>query len=204
MATFRASPNCPDALGKMKTYHILVGNSEDILNDFIETLFQEACRGRATVQCTRTPRVGEFVRAACRREFDLIIQIPHRLTPEFTAPTPLGYLGEGLHAIRTIKSKRQAPIIAVVAFEERARYEPLFLEAGADCVLELPFQGDQLTLAISRLLRLPARLQCLGSKPWFFAGVLMRGLRLLHQAELPGSTLLLHDSSPPEPAHRSR
>ena len=194
MATFRASQNCTDTRGKLKTYHILLGSGEELLNDYIETLFQEVCEGRATVQCTRTPRVGEFVRVGCEGEFDLIIQIPNYQTPELTAPTPMGYLGEGLHAIRAIKARRPAPIIAIVAFKERGRYEPLLLEAGADCVLELPFEGEQLALAVGRLLRLPARLEHFRSKPWFFAGVLMRGLRLLRQAETSGSTLLVPDS----------
>ena len=187
----------------MKTYHILLGNGEELLNDFIETLFQEVCQGQTAVQCTRAPQVSDFVRAGCDSKFDLIVQIPHYLTPELTAPTPMVYLGEGLRAIRTIKSKRPAPIIAIVAFEERARYEPLFLEAGADCVLELPFEGEQLTSAVGGLLRLPARLQRYRSKPWFSAGVLMRGLRLLRQAEMPGNALFLQDSSQPDPANPS-
>jgi hypothetical protein len=121
----------------MKTYHILIGNCEELLNDFIEALFQEVCQGKAAVKFTTTPRVSNFVQRACDAEFDLVIQVPHNLFPELTAPTPMGLLGEGLRAIRTIKSKRPAPIIAIVALEERARYEPLLLEAGANCVLEL-------------------------------------------------------------------
>lgn len=204
MATFRASHNCTDTRSKLKTYHILLGNGEEVLNDFIETLFQEVCEGRAAVQCTRTPRVGEFVRVGCEGEPDLIIQLPHYLAPELTAPTPMGYLGEGLRAIRTIKSRRSAPIIAIVAFNERGRYEPLLLEAGADCVLELPFEGEQLASAVGRLLRLPARLERFRSKPWFFAGVLMRGLRLLRQAGTPGGTPLVPDSLQAESANPCR
>ena len=188
----------------MKTYDILLGNGEELLNDFIETLFQEVCQDQAPVQCTRTPRVADFVQAGCENGFDLIIQVPHYLTPELTAPTPMAYLGEGLRAIRTIKSKRPAPIIAIVALQERARYEPLFLEAGADCVLELPFEGEQLTSAVGRLLRLPARLERHRSKPWFSAGVLMRGLRLLRQAEMPGNALFLRDSPQPDPTNSPR
>ena len=166
----------------MKTYHILIGNCEDLLSDFIAALFQEVCEGQAAVRCTRTARVGDFVRQGCDAEFDLIIQVPHNLLPELTPPTPMGLLGEAIHAIRAIKSKRPAPVIALVALEERARYEPLLLEAGADCVLELPFEGDQLTSAVTRLLLLPPRRQHLESTQWFFAGVLMRGLRRLTQA----------------------
>ena len=166
----------------MKTYHILIGNCEELLNDFIEALFQEVCEGRAAVRCTRTARVKDFVRQGCKGEFDLVVQVPHNLFPAVNAPTPMGLLGEGLRAIRTIKSKRPAPVIALVALEERARYEPLLLEAGADCVLELPFEGEELTAAVTRLLKLPARLGHLESAQWFYAGVLMRGLRRLTQA----------------------
>jgi CheY-like chemotaxis protein len=166
----------------MKTYHILIGNCEELLNDFIEVLFQEVCRGKAAITFTKTARVGEFVQRACDTDFDLIIQVPHNLFPELTAPTPMGLLGEGIRAIRTVKSKRPAPVIAIVALEERARYEPLLLEAGADCVLELPFEGDELSSAVGRLLKFPTRLEHLTSTRWFFAGVLMRGLRRLSQA----------------------
>jgi CheY-like chemotaxis protein len=122
------------------------------------------------------------VERACEAEFDLIIQVPHNLFPAVNAPTPMRLLGEGLRAIRTIKSNRPTPVIAIVALEERARYEPLLLEAGADCVLELPFEGDELTSAVGRLLRFPTRLEYPASTRWFFAGVLMRGLRRLSQA----------------------
>lgn len=166
----------------MKTYHILIGNCEELLNDYIKALFQEVCKGGAAVQCTRTARVGDFVRQGCEAEFDLIIQVPHNLFPAVNAPTPMGFIGEGIRAIRTIKAKRPVPVIAIVALEERARYEPLLLEAGADCVLELPFEGDELSAAVARLLKLPARLEHLEATQWFFAGVLVRGLRRLTQA----------------------
>jgi CheY-like chemotaxis protein len=166
----------------MKTYHILIGNRQELLSDFIEALFQEVCEGKAAVQCTRAARVSDFVRQGCDGEFDLVVQVPHNLCPALNAPTPLGFIGEGIRAIRTIKSKRPAPIITLVAPEERARYEPLLLEAGADCVLELPFEGDELSSIVARLLKLPARLEHLQSTQWCFAGVLMRGLQRLTQA----------------------
>src|ERR1039457_2399266 len=97
----------PRAWGDMKTYHILIGNCEELLNDFIEALFQEVCRGEAAVQFPKTARVGEFVERACDTEFDLIIQVPHNLFPELAAPTPMGLLGEGLRAIRTVKSRSE-------------------------------------------------------------------------------------------------
>jgi hypothetical protein len=172
----------PGVWGSMKTYHILLGNCEELLNDFIRSLFEEVCGSQTAVRCTRTAQIGDFMRHGCAREFDLIIQVPHNLFPDESTPTPISLIGESICAIRAIKANRTAPIIAIVALEERARYEPLLLEAGADCVLELPFDGDQLRLAIGRLLQLPARHERPPSKQWFFAGVLMRGLRRLSQA----------------------
>ncbi len=163
----------------MKTYHILIGNCEELLNDFIEALFREACGDQASVQCTRTGRVAEFVQHGCDREFDLVIQIPHNLFPAVSAPTPIGLVGESIRALRTIKAQRPAPVIAIVAPAERARYESLLLEAGADCVLELPFGGDELRAAVGRLLELSSPPQQTAPQRWFFAGVLMRGLRRL-------------------------
>jgi len=165
----------------MKSYHILIGNSEKLLSDYIEALFQEVCNGQAAVQCIRTAQFAEFVRHGCDEHFDLVVQIPHNLLSAASVPTPMDVIGEGIRGIRAIKSKHLVPVIAMVAPEERARYEPLLLEAGADCVLELPFEGDELRAAVARLLKLPARLEHLQSSRWFFAGVLMRGLRRLTQ-----------------------
>jgi hypothetical protein len=166
----------------MKTRHILIGNCEELLSDFIEALFREASGAQGALHFTRTARVGDFLRDGCDRDFDLIIQVPHNLFPEVSAPTPIGLIGESIRAIRAIKAKRSAPLIAILAVEERARYEPLLLEAGADCVLELPFEGEDLRAAVRRLLQVPAAPKRAPLKQWFFAGVLMRGLRRLHQA----------------------
>ena len=166
----------------MKTYHILLGSYEDSLNEFVEALFWEACEGQAVVKCTRTAKAGDLVRQACDREFDLVVQIPHSLLPEAGEPTPIGFIAQAIRSIQEIKSRRPVPVIIIVAPNERSKYEPLLLEAGADCVLELPFDGDQLTSAVGRLLQLPARQENRKSKRWFFAGVLMRGLRRLAQS----------------------
>ena len=166
----------------MKTYYILLGNCEQLLNDFIEALFREVCGCKAVVKCTRVAQAADLVQQACEREFDLVVQVPCNLLPELGEPTPIGFIAEAIRSIQAIKSQCPVPVISIVAPEERSKYEPLLLEAGADCVLELPFDGDQLTSAVGRLLQLPARLEARQSKRWFFAGVLMRGLRRLAQA----------------------
>lgn len=172
----------PGSWCKMKTYDILLGNSEEILNDFIEALFREVYAGKAVVECTRAARTGDLVRQASDSEFDLVVLVPHNLLPEVSAPTPMGFVAEAIRSIHSIKYNNPVPVVAIVAPDERSKYEPLLLEAGADCVLELPFDGDQLTSAVVRLLQFPDHLEYLQCKRWFFAGVLMRGLRRLAQA----------------------
>jgi hypothetical protein len=166
----------------MKTYHILLGSYEESFNSFVEALFWEVCEGQAVVICTRAARADDLIRKACDSEFDLIVQIPHNLLPQASEPTPIGFIGEAIRSIQTIKSRRPVPVITIVAPNERSKYEPLLLEAGADCVLELPFDGDQLTSAVGRLLEIPGCPERREPKRWFFAGVLMRGLRRLAQS----------------------
>ena len=120
---------------KMKTYHILLGNCEDLLNDSIEALFQEVCQGKTAVQCARAARAGDLVRQACETEFDLVVQVPHNLLPAVCEPTPIGLIAAAIWSIQTIKSRGPVPVIAIVAPEERSKYEPLLLGTGADCVL---------------------------------------------------------------------
>jgi hypothetical protein len=169
-------------MGKRKPCRILLGNCEELLNDVIEALFREVCPGKALLKCTRTARAGDLVRQACDGNFDLVVQVPHNLLPEVSAPTPIGFIAEAIRSIQIIKSKRPVPIITIVGPEERSKYEPLLLEAGVDYVLELPFDGGQLTSAASRLLQLPARPQGSPCRRGLFAGVLVRGLRRLAQA----------------------
>ena len=163
----------------MKICKILVGNCEQLLSDFIEVLFRGACGGDAEVRCSRAVRVGEFVRKACDEEHDLIILVPHNLMPENNPPTPIALIGESIEALRTIRGRTTSPVISIVAAEERKRYEPLLLEAGADCVLELPFDGEDLRQAVIRLLQSPVKQERATGKRWFFAGVLTRGFQRL-------------------------
>src|SRR5215469_15171716 len=81
----------------VKTIRLLLGSSEAIFNALIETGVQKACGQRATVRCTTTVRVDEFIAKACAEDFQLAIFIaPDNLLPDPVQPAGRGPLQEAL------------------------------------------------------------------------------------------------------------
>ena len=72
----------------MKTYHILLGNCEDLLNDFIEALFREVCGRKAGVKCTRVTQAGDLVRQACEENSISSSKFPATCFLRLGEPTP--------------------------------------------------------------------------------------------------------------------
>jgi len=170
----------------MKTVNLLLGNSEGRVNNLIEALMRDVCDNHAIVHSIRTARVDEFIRQGCEGDFDLAIVIPDNLLPDPSRRTALSSIGEAVRAFEAIKKQRYTPIIAVAVC---AQYETLLSDAGADCVLELPFNCDQLKEAIRRLLTLSTQQQpqlqeeeLAAPRPWSLAGTLMRGWQRLTEA----------------------
>ena len=141
----------------MKQINLLIGNGEELVNDLIEATVQEVCAGRAEVRCTRTSQMDDFIRRGCDPAFDLVILIPNNLASRAGPEAGLSPMGKGARAIEAIKQHCSTPVIALPVFEARQAEEPLMLGAGADRVLELPFDRKQLKMAVSRCLKLPAR-----------------------------------------------
>jgi len=137
----------------MKELNLLLGNGEEIVNDLLESTVQEVCGVGAQVHCTRTGVLEEFIAKGCTSGFDLIILIPNILALSKTGSEAGAKAGAG--AVAEIKSHRPTPVIALPAFEARAEEERQMRSAGADCVLELPFNRNQLKAAIAHLLKLP-------------------------------------------------
>ena len=135
----------------MKRLNLLLGNAEDVVNDLLEATVHEVCGEDAEVNCIRTGRLDDFIQKGCNPEFDLIILIPNNLTS--TGPVVPGSSAIGVSAIQAIKSHCPTPVIALPAFEAREQEEGPIWRAGADFVLELPFNRDELKSAIARLLK---------------------------------------------------
>jgi CheY-like chemotaxis protein len=137
--------------------NLLLGNGEELVNDLIEAAVQEVCAGKAQVKCIRTGQMEDFIQRGCDPVFDLVILIPNNLASQAEEVASLSPVGKGARAIELIKQHCSTPVIALPVFEQRQAEEPLMLEAGADRVLELPFDRRELKAAVSRCLKLPTR-----------------------------------------------
>ncbi len=156
----------------MRTVSILLGNTEGLLNNFLEVLLRDACGDHSQVRCTRTGTREEFAVSAVSGRFDLGIMIPNNLP---NASMGLNRFAEACQAIRHIKRKCPVPLLVVAAFDERPQQEAALIGAGADAVLELPFQPAELQSLACRLLGLA--LASAEISAWSLADTLTHGLR---------------------------
>ena len=148
----------------MKKVKLLLGNCENVVNDLLQATVEEFCAGRAEVKCIRTAQLEEFIRKGRDPTLDLVILIPNNLMTQTEGHISLGGLGPGVRAIQAIKSESSTPVIAIPVFEDRGQEENLLLKAGADRVLELPFQREELLSAVGQLLKVT------DSSPFMWSG----------------------------------
>ena len=166
----------------MKTFNLLLANSEGLLNNFIQVLVQDVCEDHGTLNCTSTETVDELISYGVTGRFDLIILIPNNLAPGWMLPANYGPFGEACRAIRTLHSKCATPIIAIAAFENRAKQESLLLSAGAAVVLELPFHPPALMASVGRLLKLEDNPTLASAEHGSLVGALAHTLKRLTRA----------------------
>lgn len=140
----------------MSSINLLLGNSEDVLNGLIENAVQEACGRNTTVRPSRARSVDDFLRQGRHHVHDLAIVIANNLLGVPGRTTRFVEKAEALQAISSLKQMCSAPVLVLAAFNDRDLEEKLLLQAGADCVLELPFLPQELMTAVRALLRLEA------------------------------------------------
>ena len=150
----------------MQTIHVLLGNCEGLLSDYLEALLNEVYGPCAVVQCTRTSWLEEFQRHCRTRSFDLLVLIPSNLRCEDGKTAALNRTAAVVGLIRSLKSRRSPPLLALAVANQRAYEEPLFLDAGVDLVLGLPFTAAAMKWAFRRLLCAPAVGETLSRRPW--------------------------------------
>lgn len=162
----------------MKTVRLLLGNSQARVSNLIETLVRSVCADQAVVETTRTAQAGDFTRLGCEEEFDLIIVLPDNLLPDPSPQGSLGPFGESVRAIAAIRQQCPAPIIAISASPQS---ESALMEAGVDCVLELPFKCEQVKAAVQQALTLSPPAEQPSKSRGSLAAALMRGFQRLTQ-----------------------
>jgi DNA-binding response OmpR family regulator len=136
----------------MHTINLLIGNANVRVTNLIYSLVSSVCGHHISLDCARVARVDDFLAEAIARDFDLIIMNPENLETGSDLFRGCISLREAEGAIRSIKTLRPSPIIAVAASPEN---ELALSEAGADLVLGLPFNCEDLKSAVSRLLIMP-------------------------------------------------
>ncbi len=136
----------------MKTMHLLLGNSEQLLSNFIEVLVQDVCADAGLVTSSSVRTVEGLILQGLTGRFDVMIVVPNNLVPDNTYPRGFDAFGEAAQAIKIVKKRGKLPIVAVAAFGNRAREEAILREAGADCVLELPFHPQEFARTMRSLL----------------------------------------------------
>ena len=135
----------------LKTVNLLLGNSEGRVSNLIEALVRDVCDNRAVVHCTRATGLDEFNRQVSEEKFDLVILIPEKLLPTPNCRNCRGCYAGAADAIRAIKGQGPTPTLAVAV---PPQHQAVLSEAGADCVLDLPFKCEQVKSSVRQLLHL--------------------------------------------------
>lgn len=163
----------------MKTVNLLLGNSERALSQLIETVVLDACYNQAAVECVRSVRADDFVRQAYGAGFQLIILVEGNILPAASRRGSQVSIEDTVIAIRTIHERTGTPVIAISA---TAEHEVPLLEAGAEAVIGLPFDRNQLNAEVRRVLRLPEPVEYSEPERWSLGGTLLRGWQRLKSA----------------------
>ena len=164
----------------MEKINLLVANSERGLTNLIESLVLDVCYNQAVAESTRISRGDELVKLGCSGVFQLIIVAADNLLAGPGLRSSSLSADEAAAAIRSIRERATTPVMAVSVFPEN---EPALLEAGAECVVRLPFQGERLKAEVRRVLRF-AELVEEPEQPtrWSLSDVVWRGLQRLKSA----------------------
>jgi hypothetical protein len=165
-------------MAKEQTVRMLLGNSDERLNNIVEKLVRDVFADVAVIQAVRTAKVREFTRQGCEQDFDLIIVMPDGLKPEYRPQGSLGPVGETARAITTITQTRASRILA---FSHRPDDESALLEAGAEHVIGIPFKCDEVKAAVRRMVTLAPAAEEPPAVGWSFGGELLRGWRRFAQ-----------------------
>ena len=163
----------------MDKVYVLVANSERRLTSFIESLVLDVCFGHACVETTRTVRADELTKLGSSGAYQLVIVVADNLLPGPVLRSPWVSADEAVQAIREIRSQCDAPVIAVAVFPGD---EAALLEAGAECVVRLPFEAEQLRSEVRRVLRIPDPVEVTRTSGWSLNDLLWRGWRRLKNA----------------------
>ena len=137
----------------MRKINLLLANSERRLSNLIESLVLDACFEQGFVETTRIERADELVKLASSGAYQLIIVAAENLSAGPGLEKSWVSTKEAVRAVQTIRARCDTPMIAVAVSN---KHETSLLEAGAECVVRLPFpeEKEKLKLEVRRVLKM--------------------------------------------------
>jgi len=164
----------------MKKIRLLLGSADGRINSLIQATVLDVCYNHATVDCTRTVRLCEFVNHAGSGYFDIRVLAPEHLLPEpghEAGSTPTEKVAQ---TVWSIKKERPEPLIVLTSSAEE--HSRLF-EAGADAVVKsVPFNANEFAAAVRELLAIQEQTNPEVSAGWSLLAFLARGFHRLTRA----------------------
>ncbi|HTL16068.1 MAG TPA: hypothetical protein VL793_02470 [Patescibacteria group bacterium] len=156
----------------MDNIKLLLAHSDRRTSNQIEVAVLDFCYDRAAVKSTRTPRLDEFVHQGGLWDFDIVVVGADNLFRDRTQQC-LAAADEVAEAVAAIRVHNSSPIIAYTCSNETCE---ALLQAGADSVLNYPFDADQLKRELRSLLSWTA-VEAPSSNRWSSFGSILRGLQ---------------------------
>lgn len=139
----------------------------------VEVAVLDVCYDRAVVESTRTSRLDDFVRQGSLWDFDLIVVGADELFQDRRQEGSASAT-EVAKGIEDVRVQHTTPIIALTASSVAGQ---VLLEAGADVVLPLPLNADQLKTELRALLDLSEFVEDSETSRWSGLGSVFRGFQ---------------------------
>jgi hypothetical protein len=134
----------------METIRLLLANSDRRVNNQVQVAVLDVCYDRAAVESTRVSRLDEFVHQGSLWNFDLIIVGAAHLFRDKSQKT-WATTEDVVRAIESIRAHSSTPVIVLAT---SASTGEAFLQAGANCLLQLPLSPEKLKTELRALLDL--------------------------------------------------
>jgi CheY-like chemotaxis protein len=130
----------------MRSVRVLIGNTEEVLSDFIAAVIEDYVADRAKVEFVRHTHIEGIQGAASDERFDLLVLVVNNILSrsEAVMKSTESRIERVTEFIRANKARSKVPIVAFSGWNPPGLATRLE-QAGADILLELPFKVEQLT-----------------------------------------------------------
>ena len=157
----------------MENIKLLLAHSDRRTSNQIEVAVLDVCYDRAAVQSTRASRLDQLVHQGGVWDFDIIVVGADSLFRD-RSQQAWATTQELADAIATIRLNSSSPIVAYARSEEACE---ALLQAGADSVLNYPFDAEQLKTELRSLLDWSDAVEADSQGRWSSIGSLFRGFQ---------------------------